>query len=72
MDTVIAVTMPEDDELLFSRRGVDQRGARFVTQSFMLDTLRAGWTEAPAKRPARSSFARSLDARLSAVCSSDR
>ena len=37
------VTMPQDDEPLFSRRCVDERGARYVAQAFMQDTMRAGW-----------------------------
>jgi hypothetical protein len=34
----------EDGELLFSRRCVDERGARFVAESFKQDVLRTGWT----------------------------
>ena len=41
------VLMLQDDEPLFSRRCVDERGARYVAQCFKQDTLRAGWTEAP-------------------------
>ena len=37
------VTMLQDDELLFSRRCVDERGARYVAQAFKQDTVRAGW-----------------------------
>ena len=44
------VTMLRDDELLFLRRCVDERGARFVAQAFKQDTLRAGWVEAPVYR----------------------
>ena len=40
------VLILEDDEPLFSRRCVDERGARYVAQSFKQDTLKAGWTEA--------------------------
>jgi hypothetical protein len=42
-----AMTLLQDGELLFSRRCLDERGARYVAQSFMQDTLKAGWTEAP-------------------------
>ena len=41
------VTLLQDDEPLFSRRCVDERGTRYVAQAFKQDTLRAGWTEAP-------------------------
>ena len=37
------VLMLQDDEPLFSRRCVDERGARYVAQAFMQDTMRAGW-----------------------------
>jgi hypothetical protein len=40
------VTMLQDGELLFSRRCVDERGARYVAQSFRQDTVRAGWVDA--------------------------
>jgi hypothetical protein len=36
----------EHDEPLFSRRCVDERGARFVAEFFKQDLLRTGWTEA--------------------------
>ena len=39
------VTMLQDEELLFSRRCVDERGARYVAQAFWQDTVRAGWVE---------------------------
>ena len=39
------VMMLEDGEPLFSRRCVDERGARYVAQSFKQDTARAGWVE---------------------------
>jgi hypothetical protein len=39
------VLMLEDDEPLFSRRCVDERGARYVAQGFKQDTLRAGLVE---------------------------
>src|SRR4029453_5247913 len=39
------VTMLQDDELLFSRRCVDERGARHVARAFRQDTGRAGWVE---------------------------
>jgi len=35
--------MLQDDEPLFSRRCVDERGARYVAQAFIQDTMRAGW-----------------------------
>jgi hypothetical protein len=38
------VVVSENDELLFSRRCVDERGARFVADSFRQDLLRTGWT----------------------------
>jgi hypothetical protein len=41
------VLVRENDELLFSRRCVDERGARFVAESFKQDLRRAGWTEEP-------------------------
>ena len=41
------VLMLQDDEPLFSRRCVDERGARYVAQAFKQDTLKAGWREAP-------------------------
>jgi len=37
------VTMLADGELLFSRRCADERGARYVAESFRQDTARAGW-----------------------------
>ena len=39
------VMMLQDGEPLFSRRCVDERGARYVAQSFKQDTARAGWVE---------------------------
>ena len=39
------VTMLQDDELLFSRLCIDERGARYVAQAFKQDTLKAGWVE---------------------------
>jgi hypothetical protein len=41
------VLMVQDDEPLFSRRCVDERGARYVAECIKKDTLKAGWTEAP-------------------------
>jgi hypothetical protein len=41
------VTMLQNDELLFSRRCVDERGARYMADCFRKDTVKAGWTEAP-------------------------
>ena len=35
----------EDGEPLFSRRCVDERGARFVAESFKQDLLRPGWMD---------------------------
>jgi hypothetical protein len=35
----------ENKELLFSRRCVDARGARFVAESFRQDLLRTGWMD---------------------------
>jgi hypothetical protein len=43
--------MLQDGELLFSRRCVDERGARYVAECIKKDTLKAGWTEAPGSRP---------------------
>jgi hypothetical protein len=37
--------MLRDGELLFSRRCVDERGARYVAQAFKQDTGRAGWVK---------------------------
>jgi hypothetical protein len=39
------VLMLQDDEPLFSRRCVDERGARYVAESIKKDTLKAGWTQ---------------------------
>ena len=39
------VMVLEDGEPLFSRRCVDQRGARYVANSFKQDLLRTGWRE---------------------------
>jgi hypothetical protein len=39
------VMVLEDDEPLFSRRCVDEQGARYVAESFRQDLLRTGWTE---------------------------
>jgi hypothetical protein len=39
------VLILEGDEPLFSRRCVDERGARYVAQSFKQDILRTGWSE---------------------------
>jgi hypothetical protein len=39
----------ENGEPLFSRRCMDERGARFVAESFKSDLLRTGWTEAGPK-----------------------
>ena len=39
------VMMLEDDGPLFSRRCVDERGARYVANAFRQDTVRAGWVE---------------------------
>jgi hypothetical protein len=38
------VMVLEDGEPPFSRRCVDERGARYVAESFRQDLLRAGWT----------------------------
>jgi hypothetical protein len=38
------VLVLEDGEPLFSRRCVDERGARFVAESLKQDLLRNGWT----------------------------
>jgi len=35
----------EDGELLFSRRCVDERRARYVANSFRQHTVRAGWVQ---------------------------
>ena len=40
------VRIVQDGETLFSRRCVDERGARYVAQSFRQDTVRAGWVDA--------------------------
>jgi hypothetical protein len=37
--------MLQDDEPLFSRRCVDERGVRYVAECIKKDTLKAGWTE---------------------------
>jgi hypothetical protein len=37
------VMVLEDGEPLFSRRCVDEKGARFVAESFRQDLLRTGW-----------------------------
>ena len=34
-----------DGEPVFSRRCVDERGARYVADSYRQDTVRAGWQE---------------------------
>jgi len=39
------VMMLQDGEPLLSRRCVDERGARYVAESFRHDTVRAGWVE---------------------------
>ena len=39
------VMILQDGEPLFSRRCVDERGARYVAQSFKQDMVRAGWVE---------------------------
>ena len=39
------VTLLENDEPLFSRRCVDERGARYVAECIKKDTLKSGWTE---------------------------
>ena len=39
------VLLLQGDEPLFSRRCVDERGARYVAESIKKDTLKAGWTE---------------------------
>jgi len=41
----VDVIVYEGDEPSFSRRCVDERGARFVAESFKQDLLRTGWTE---------------------------
>jgi hypothetical protein len=45
------VLMLQDDEPLFSRRCVDERGARYVADSLKKETLSAGWVKAPRERP---------------------
>jgi hypothetical protein len=42
-----AVTLLQNDEPLFSRWCVDERGARDVADSLKKETLSAGWVEAP-------------------------
>jgi hypothetical protein len=37
------VIVLEDGELLFSRRCVNEKGARFIAESFRQDLLRNGW-----------------------------
>jgi hypothetical protein len=39
------VMVLEDGEPLFSRRCVDEKGARYVAESFKQDLLRTGWAE---------------------------
>jgi hypothetical protein len=39
------VMVLENDEPLFSRRCVDERGARYVALSFKQDILRTGWLD---------------------------
>ncbi len=39
------VMLLEDGEVLFSKRCVDERGARYVAQAFKQDTMRCGWVE---------------------------
>ena len=39
------VMMLQDGEPLFSRRSIDERGARYVAESFKRDTMPAGWVE---------------------------
>jgi len=39
------VMVLEDGEPVFSRRCVDEKGARFVAESFRQDLVRTGWTE---------------------------
>ena len=46
------VMLLEDGEPLFSRRCADERGARYVAQSFKQDTVRAGWTAPVTSHPA--------------------
>ena len=41
------VMILDDGEPLFSRRCVDEKGSRFVAESFRQDLLRIGWTEGP-------------------------
>jgi hypothetical protein len=41
----------EDGELLFSRRCVDEKGARYVATAFKGDLLRHGWVEADEGNP---------------------
>lgn len=38
------VLMFEDGDPLFSRRCLDERGARYIAESFRKDLLRNGWT----------------------------
>jgi len=44
------VMILEDGEPLFSRRCVDERGARYVAESFKQDLIRTGWTDPNAAR----------------------
>jgi hypothetical protein len=39
------VLVRENGEPLFSRRCADERGARYVAESFRRDLIRTGWTE---------------------------
>jgi hypothetical protein len=41
------VMLLEDGEPLFSRRCVDERGARYLAESFRRDLLRTGWVDEP-------------------------
>jgi hypothetical protein len=40
------VLVRHDGELLFSKRCVDERGARYVAQAFKQELVRTGWSEA--------------------------
>jgi hypothetical protein len=51
------VLMLEADEPLFSRRCVDERGARYMAHTFKQDTLRAAWVETRSREVAPFSFA---------------
>jgi len=41
----------EDGELLSSRRCADEKGARYVAESFKQDNVRDGWQELKGEQP---------------------